>query len=272
MKTQMFSAYIYGLNYKPFGKGGFHLQKRRLLNIFVATQNATSPLWIKYRHRIASDLDLPCSTEAENEALFRAVATLPSFHLKESCPKLGRWFSWNQCFDEQGKEFWALKMLLESHLEEEDDGETVEDLIVQRRDLLAAGREMDPRAELAALRNAGNGGLRLAYRLMTAELHQDARILYTVTGACWAWYTQQVKTVKTPTQAFLNSARLAAGGWAREPHLWQTIDESLRRTSSLAFMLAPSDSATPERRKAFARKVLSLTWQVAAASLVAFPT
>ena len=64
-------------------------------------------------------------------------------------------------------------------------------------DLLGASRAKTPQAELAALK-AANGGLRLAYRLMTTKLWQHAKILYIVTRACWSWYTRQVKFVRRP--------------------------------------------------------------------------
>ena len=47
-------------------------------------------------------------------------------------------------------------------------------------DLLGAAQAKTPQAELVALK-AANGGLRLAYRLMTTKLWQHAKILYIVT-------------------------------------------------------------------------------------------
>ena len=38
LRAQLFSAYIYSLNYKPFGTGGFAQQKRRILNVFFVAQ------------------------------------------------------------------------------------------------------------------------------------------------------------------------------------------------------------------------------------------
>jgi hypothetical protein len=49
-KAQLCSAYIYGLNYKPFGKGGFAEVKDRLLVVFLATENVDSDIWLKYCH------------------------------------------------------------------------------------------------------------------------------------------------------------------------------------------------------------------------------
>jgi hypothetical protein len=116
MKAQLFSAYLFGLNYEPFGKGGFSQLKRSLLNVFLATESIESPLWKKYCENIAIDFGMPCSTRDEQQAVFDAVALAPSFHDKLGLPKLGRWFSWNDSAREHMQEFHALKMLLEHHL------------------------------------------------------------------------------------------------------------------------------------------------------------
>ena len=45
LKAQLHSSYIFALNYKPFGSGGFFSQKREMLEKFISTtspQTATS--------------------------------------------------------------------------------------------------------------------------------------------------------------------------------------------------------------------------------------
>ena len=153
-KAQLYSAYLYGLNYKPFGKGGFAEVKNRLLVVFLATENVHSEIWLKYCHRIASDLAVPCVTSEHHDALWEAVAALPSFHQKLGFPKMGRWFSWNDSCHAQMPEFYATKMLLEHHLDnvEDPDLADVNTFDIDRAALAAAGKTPTPAAELAALK------------------------------------------------------------------------------------------------------------------------
>jgi hypothetical protein len=65
--------------------------------------------------------------------------------------------------------------------------------------------------------------------------HEHVKILYTVSNPCWDWYTDQVKSVKTPADGLRYSVQFAAGRWAKEPHLWQTIKHSLCDEQSLSF-------------------------------------
>lgn len=73
LKAQLFSSYIFGLNYKPFGTGAFSEQKQRLLNVFLATESAQSPVFLKHVASIAEDLGMPCETDADLEAIWRAA-------------------------------------------------------------------------------------------------------------------------------------------------------------------------------------------------------
>ena len=123
LKCQLFSAYIYGLNYKPFNSGAFSEQKARLLNVFRCTEHDGAPNCLKYWERIAGDLGLRAEVTADKSAVWDAVAELPTFCAKGSLPKMGRWFSWNQVAHEQMPEFWATKMLLEHHLPSEEVAE-----------------------------------------------------------------------------------------------------------------------------------------------------
>ena len=60
--AQLFSAYIFELNYKPFNSGEFFDQKKTLLNAFVSLHTVNSELFQKYCDRIAADLGMPCGT------------------------------------------------------------------------------------------------------------------------------------------------------------------------------------------------------------------
>ena len=111
----------------------------------------------------------------------------------EGVSKLGRWFSWHACAHQQLPEYWAGKMLYEHHLSAENDPD---DDPVAFEDLEAAARAKTPFAELMQLK-AANGGLRLAYKLMTHQLWQHAQLLLAVTRPCWSWCTREVKNIKS---------------------------------------------------------------------------
>ncbi|CAE8673040.1 unnamed protein product, partial [Polarella glacialis] len=261
LKTQFFSSYIYGLNYKPFGTGGFSSLKQRLMQVFLATEDIHSEIWRKYSDRIGLDLGMPSSSDDDHQALFEAVASLPSFHHKLYFPKLGRWLSWNNSAHEYMSEFSATKMLFEHHLGEQPDPDEISTFNVDRDSILAAGRAANPRAELAALKNA-SGGLALAYKLMSADLQLHVKMLYTATQACWDWYTDQVKNVKTASDGFQNSVQMAHGRWAWSPHLWHTISHCLYNESSLEFMSMPGNLPDDPAVQKLAQKMLMLVWHL----------
>jgi len=260
LKTQLFSAYIYGLNYKPFGTGGFSSLKQRLLQVFLATTDIYSDIWCKYKHQIGVDLNMPSSSDDESQALFEAVASLPSFHHKLSFPKLGRWLSWNNSAHEYMPEFTATKMLFEHHLGNQPDPDDMSTFNTDRDSIIAAGRAVNPRAELAALKNA-SGGLALAYKLMSSDLQVHVKILYTAAQACWDWYTDQVKHIKTASDGFQYSVQMAQGRWAWSPHLWLTISHCLYNATSLEFMSIPNFTDDPNVQQ-LAHKTLMLVWHL----------
>ena len=53
MKTQLYTSFLWGLNYKPFGNGSFGTQKKHVLNVFLATEDYLSTVFEKYGERIA---------------------------------------------------------------------------------------------------------------------------------------------------------------------------------------------------------------------------
>ncbi len=115
LKCPLYTSFVWGLNYKPFGTGVFRQEKKAFLDFFLAGETVDSPIFRKYAADIAEDLELPCMTEEDVRAVFGALAALPSFVSKASLPKLGRWFSWNAVCKEQLREFSALRMLLDHH-------------------------------------------------------------------------------------------------------------------------------------------------------------
>mgnify|MGYP004286576465 CR=1 FL=1 len=61
-KAKLWSAYIYGLNNRPFGSGSNHTLKEGLLNLFQATEDATTAHFQKFVTRISKDFGMPAQT------------------------------------------------------------------------------------------------------------------------------------------------------------------------------------------------------------------
>lgn len=94
------------------------------------------------------------------------------------------------------------------------------------------------------------------------DLQRDIKVLFTATNPCWDWYAQEVLKVKTPKDAFKVTMARSNGAWARDQHLQQTVEHTLYKRESLAFMgLLPE--AGPDQ-SGLAQQVLSLTWHVLA--------
>ena len=86
--AMFFSAYLYGLSYKPFGSGMFHSQKQRLMEIWASADPTSSQVFRKYEARIATDLGLQTpSTDDERKTLLEAMLALPGCEKKNVFPE-----------------------------------------------------------------------------------------------------------------------------------------------------------------------------------------
>ena len=271
LKTQLYTSYLWGLNYKPFGTGAFAIQKQHILNVFLATRTAESPVFLKYVERIARSANerrtrgLPrmrWATQQDRQEVFDSIPELASSFLQAlSLPKLGRWFSWNGCAEEQMCEYWVAKMLLESAFDDVPDPDLDS---TSFDDIQNVGRARSAAAQLAAMRKLG-GGLRLAYKLMSTTLLDYAKILQTVTRSCWSWYARQVKNVKSPTEGLQDALALTQGNWSREKHLRDLIYESFESHTNLDYM-GISCGCGDKSRKLFslgARVLSNRCWSMA---------
>jgi hypothetical protein len=171
MVCKMWSAYLYGMNNRPFNSGANFTKKKRLLELFSRTQDVNSPVFRKYLHRIAKDWKLPCDSEENVQAIYDNVLQMDSFTNKMSQPKQANWFAWNKAAHEQIPEFWPTKMVLESQLDDVDP------------DCGDSFAVRNPSAALVKMLKAG-GGLRLAYRLMTTSMHTNVKIMKAGAGTC----------------------------------------------------------------------------------------
>ena len=282
MKTQLHSAYIYALNYKPFNEGGFSQAKKGLLNAFLEIQDHTTcPLWPKYADHIRKETGM---THATDEQVWARLASLDSFNKKGVLVKLSRWFSWNQSCKDYMPEFHATKMILEHHLAHtgldpdkktriENDanshgtvpndasshGIVPENIATNMKDdeqlLKQAAKQKAPdaRKEFNLLKEA-RGGLSLAYFLLSEELCLNVQILYHTMQPIWSWYSRQVESVKTPEDGLRYSQEMARG-WMRETHL-RDLAKALRRCKALEAILDfPLDLEAEDR----AARIMSLT-------------
>lgn len=255
-KAQLYSSYLWSLNYKPFGSGGCSSLKNRLLTTFLATESEESEIFLKYAERIAQDFGMPCNSEADLEAVWTAVAALDSFHKKQSLPKQGRWFSWNQSCEENLTEYWPSRMIYEHHLG--PDSTDPDALSAHIFDIHSAGKQVSAQAELAALKKV-SGGIQLAYNLMSTELRDHVRIMSRCTKACWDFYTSHVTKIKTPADGMRAALAMAGGQWAKDSHLWETLRLSLYDPSSLSFMGLSGLQHDPSN---LVQKTLMLGWHI----------
>jgi hypothetical protein len=89
-------------------------------------------------------------------------------------------------------------------------------------DLEAAAQAKTPFAELMQLK-ATNGGLRLAYKLMTYQLWQHAKLLFAVIRPCWTWYSQEVKGIKSVRDGLRDALTKTRSRWMRDPQLYDIV-------------------------------------------------
>ena len=119
-------------------------------------------------------------------------------------------------WDHQLHDFFATKMVFEDQLPDEPDPDETNCFSNSG----PAGR--DPRAQLRAILQHG-GGVRLAYKLMTNDLHSNEKVLWVAEKASWDWYTKELTHTRTPHNAVQYSARMATG-WASDDSLCKTLE------------------------------------------------
>ena len=258
VKTKMWSAYLFSLNKRPFGGGGNATLKSEWIKIFEQTCDINSDVFEKYLPKIAPSWGMPYSTVPEKQAVFNKVLEMASFNKHLSHPKLANWFAWNKSAKEQIPEFFAAKMVFESQVEcELGDPDNAE------AGSFEIGANTDPRKELNSILQNG-GGLRLGYRLMKSSMHSHLLILSVAENACWDYYVNEVKNVKSPADHLARTFALSVT-WASEPHLWSILEETLLDPVNLNYMqidMGPSELATKTLHLAwslFARRVWTMS-------------
>ena len=158
LKAQVFSSNLWNYHHKPFGSGPFGVVMQRALNVFSLRINIDSPLFQKYVHRIAREMNMPMTTRNEQKAILAACCDLPSIRLRATLSKLGRWFSWNTAYESNIKYFSAFKMILEDHLSGSALSSRLvdpDDASVAFDDLKAAASAKTPYAQIQKLKEEG---------------------------------------------------------------------------------------------------------------------
>jgi len=258
MLAQFYSAYIFGVAYKPFGTGAFMAQKMQLHEMFLVCEDTSSDIWRKYEDYMATAWHMPCSSDTDRDALWDEFANLPGFKNKMSFPKLARWFSWHECFVQQVDEYHATRMVYERHVDADESPDATQSFDLDRLRGIRAAR--NPRDALASLRKIC-GGIPLAYRLMSQTLFHLIKILFTMTCPCWSQYTREVKHAKTAKDAYRYSMKMADGAWLHAQHLKDTV-RLFHDAQSLSYMEVDVDANGRDEAVKWAEHVVMLGWHV----------
>lgn len=228
LSGQMHSTYLWALQYRPFGSGGFMEEKKRMMDHFIAVQSADYGPFVEQLQLFKLDLGLPEHTLPQD--VFDAICELPGFTKKGTLPKLSRWFSWNQSCEEQVPEFRVLRMVLKHWLgsaaEKLDPNDAVENRELKmavKDSLKSPGTKESLRSEFSRLKANLGGGLKLAYYLMSDRLLQTVRLIAAATRPTWCWYSNTIKSVKTASDNVRQSAELQKR-WSSDDHLIQTAE------------------------------------------------
>ena len=226
LQAQMHSQYLFALSYRPFGTSGFHEDKVRLLEVMMSREEPEScAFFVEFWDSIRQDFGMPDSSTMSE--VWDRLPTTRSFQSKCTLPKLSRWFSWNQAFEEQRDSWHVLKAVLAYHFQttEIDDPDTA----AQKRELDALAKMTDEKQEekinarkqFSMLKEKLGGGLRLAYYLLSNRLLQQILIISAVTRPLWTWYSNSVKDIKNSEDHATRLMELA-DAWQQDDHLQQT--------------------------------------------------
>ena len=145
-RVMLFTAFIFGINYGPFGKGAHFHEKRSMLEYFFAMLDYRSPEFRRFAVKYAKDNGMRHDSDADFEDIFDSLADMPSVNFKGPLTKLMRWFSWWENYKFHRKELHALKGIIGYYFQCETDGEDDARLVVPvGQDAAAELRQMKAR-------------------------------------------------------------------------------------------------------------------------------
>ena len=266
LKTQLHSGYIFSINYKPFNKGNFFEQKKVMVEEFlaakplvdgfnqsfgivsvIATNNnhnlffwfdmdiqprrPTDELFLEFAPHIAADLEIDWDRTTPDFLWNAAFESAESFRKKGSMVKMSRWFSWNQCAEEQLRDWHTFKMVLTYNSKSKglvpNDGEEQANESTDREKLMREAKcKKNNETKNWQLLKQTAGAFPLAFKIMTPQLHRHVKMLQMATRPMWSWYTRQVTEIKTTSQTIdyaismvLPLEHEAGWTWMKEVHL-----------------------------------------------------
>ena len=111
-RVMLFSAFVFGINYGPFGKGVFFHEKKEMLEHFLSQCDYTSQVFRAFSEGYAKDMNMGHATEEDIETVFDSLMDLPSATNKGPLTKLMRWFSWWENYKFHRPELRALKGII----------------------------------------------------------------------------------------------------------------------------------------------------------------
>ena len=162
-RVMLFTAYIFGLNCAPFGKGLFFDEKKDMLEFFYSCTDHHNAAFRKYAVKYAEQNGMSCSTDEDYLAVYNSLVDMESFNFKRPVPKQSRWYAWWDGYVFHIKDLWALKMVIEVYFED----------LGPEFQLFRPDRFNTPEAEMRALKGAA-GGFKLAYKIITHEVEYYA--------------------------------------------------------------------------------------------------
>ena len=243
LQCQMHSNYLWGLAYRPYGTGHFQEHKKRLLEVMMSRETWSS---CQLFHSMWEDIrtDLGMDPSSSMESVWRQICECRTWNVKGTCPKLGRWFSWQDAAEEQLPEYHVLKLVLAYH-HRNDKTVLDPDLQAERQSVMAAARlasrgdgsKVDMRKEFSALKEALGGGTRLAYFCMSEKLWSLCLILQVCSRPCWTWYSSEVKNVQNHHDSLLRAVQLQTT-WMRQVELQELASIPVSRDPQLIRLIS----------------------------------
>jgi len=227
-RTIVYFTLVYNLNYNPFGKGSWFTKKRDTWEDWCKHVTVHDKRLRAYASRIAVEYNLrhhadplftplPESpeTDAEFGQILAMVKRLRCMQVVGPSAKLFRWWAWFQCHhDLYSGELWALKMMLEVHLDME--------ATVAEDDADHAG---DARQDLNEMKRL-YGNFKTAYKCISEETIWVASCMFYCVRPLWTINTERVQQARTPAAGLAYEVEMNAGGWSAE--LERLLDETLR--------------------------------------------
>ena len=193
----------------------------------IQPRTPTSAIFLEFAPDIAKDLGIEWEGEDSAQRLWNAAfESADSFRKKGSMVKMSRWFSWNQCAEEQISDWHTFKMVLTHHFkskglvlnEAEQENEKKDREMLQ----LESKRRKNSETKNWQTLKQSAGAFKLAWKIITPQLHRHVKMLQMATRPVWSWYTRHVTEIKTTSDAIDSAISMVledGSAWSRDKHL-----------------------------------------------------